>query len=311
MALDMDRSVFYLEEFLENENDNEELRTAIQNILDDYKKKNKRLDRIVRQSDKQQREVMNLNEKLKVAYEELKKYQEKLEKIYKYNINQQLIAKQKVMANISNDLENDDIFNVRILFEASDILGRDFYSLFKKSDGTILFYLIDGQEHGISPSVTVFAIASIFNMYARSDISLEDMLEKILSFSKYFLADEEQLSFTIMELSADTKTLTYAIGGMYPMLVMDNNELKEIKANNLPILNFSSKIQTGQIQLSNFQKILLYTDGIVETEDNNIKKYSPKKLIANHSLLDELSKNINTLKRDDDITVVYINKKTI
>jgi len=42
MALDMDRSVFYLEEFLENENDNEELRTAIQNILDDYKKKNKR-----------------------------------------------------------------------------------------------------------------------------------------------------------------------------------------------------------------------------------------------------------------------------
>ena len=307
----MEESIFYIEEFLEHNNKDEQLKTALTSLIDDYKKKNKRLNRIIRQSDKQQREVINLNDKLKITYDELNNYKEELEKLYQYNVSQQYIAKQKVMANVSNDLENDDFYKVRVFFEASDILSGDFYSLFKKPNGSILFYLIDGQGHGVSPSVTVFAIASIFNMYARSDIPLQDMLDKILSFSKHFLADEEQLSFTVMQLDADAKNLTYAIGGMYPSLMIDDDKLVEIKANNLPILNFSPKIQTTEIKLSNFQKILLYTDGIVEAEDSNIEKYSPKKLIADDSLIDELSQNIETINRDDDITILSIDKARV
>jgi serine phosphatase RsbU (regulator of sigma subunit) len=61
--------------------------------------------------------------------------------------------------------------------------------------------------------------------------------------------------------------------------------------------------------LSDFQRILLYTDGIVEAEDSNIEKYAPQKLIANYDLIDELSKNIDTLQRDDDITIISIDKE--
>ena len=57
-----DKIIEYIEDFIND--DYETLKDNLQNLLKDYKRKSKRLDRIIQQSDKQQLQVIKLNEEL-------------------------------------------------------------------------------------------------------------------------------------------------------------------------------------------------------------------------------------------------------
>jgi len=57
-----DKTIQYLESFLEHDLSN--FNTSIISLLNDYKRKSKRLDRIIKQSDKQQATLLELNEEL-------------------------------------------------------------------------------------------------------------------------------------------------------------------------------------------------------------------------------------------------------
>ena len=57
-----DKTLQYLESFLEDDLNN--FNTNLTNLLKDYKRKSKRLDRIIKQSDKQQAKLLELNEEL-------------------------------------------------------------------------------------------------------------------------------------------------------------------------------------------------------------------------------------------------------
>jgi len=308
VAESIDEGLFLLQEYANSDDISPRIKKSIKMLIEDRNKKSKRLERIIRQSDRQQRELMDLNDKLETTYNELYEYKAKLEKIHAYDVKQQKAAKQKILSNIVNDLENDSTFETKIIFEAKDILSGDLYSIFKREDGSIVLYLIDGQSHGILPSITVFAFASIFGEHAKKNISLYELSQKILFYSKHFLTEEEQLSYSIVEIDKDMKHLSYAIGGMYPMLVMDDNNIVELKANNLPMLNFSSNINLACIELKNFQRILIYTDGIVEMSDHSKETYTPSNIIKNPSIMDKVQNNIQSFDRDDDISLLLISK---
>jgi len=63
------------------------------------KRTKKRLNKIIKQSDKQQLLLIELNEEIEAKKQELKK-------LYDYDKRQQLIAKKKLDNNIINDLED-------------------------------------------------------------------------------------------------------------------------------------------------------------------------------------------------------------
>jgi len=264
-----------------------------------YQKQSKRFDKIIKQSDKQQKKLLNLNE-------ELSEQESKIRELYEYDFSQQMIAKNKVEMNIVNELVDDNDFLVDIIFLASDILSGDFYSIYKDND-KIIYYVIDGQGHGISPALTVFSVSSIFIDSIKASNSLQELLDCMINYIKMSLLDEEQLSFTFIEIDLKTNILSYAIGGMYPTYVkLDEDELLKIKANNLPIMNFSDKVEVKSIDITGFKSIISYSDGIVENEIS--KKYHPKNLIKTPSLLDDL-RVLDAKYKEDDITIVLINKK--
>jgi len=285
----------------DNLGDCEEFKDNFNDLLKHYKRKNKRLDKIIKHSDTQHRMILQLNS-------ELNRYKTKLEDIHDYNVQQQNIARKKVEASIVNELNNDNKIKVDIISVASDILSGDLYSIYKKKSGSILFYLIDGQDHGISPSLTVFSVSSIINRYAKEDIPLQELLNKVLPFIRNFLADEEQLSFSILELNSDFSKIEYSIGGMYPTLIYDGSEIKELKSNSLPILNFSTDMKVNELDIKNFKKIVVYSDGIVETIDDRLLEYSPRKMLFDSVLMEKARDNIPSLDRDDDITVLSISR---
>ena len=274
--------------------DNESLET----VKAFYEKKSKRLDKIIKQSDKQQFQLIKLN----TIIEE---QQKKLSELYDYNIFQQNIAKEKLESLIINDYQNFS----KVIFKASDILSGDYYSIYKLKNGDTFMYLIDGQGHGIAPALTIHAISSnILQMIhsLKNFNTFELFIEKLFFEIQKFLGDEEQLSYIFTYIKKDSSAMKYLSGGMYPFLIKTQQTTNRYKANNLPFMNFSPIPVVQEIKLENtYENILLYSDGFVEELNNEMKTYTPQTILNDKELLKPLNKYIQNSSFDDDITIIY------
>ena len=227
----------------------------------------------------------------------------KLEELNAYNAEQEYLAKIKLEAGIINDLNESDYALVHL---PSDILSGDFYSIYKMDDGSIFLYLIDGQGHGISPALTVFAISSLLNQFIYEMNSMEELIDRFYPVARTFLAEFEQLSYTGIMISADKKSFTYSSGGMYPFLIKNGDETIKIKANNTPFMNFSSTPICNTIKLDNWDALIVYSDGIIEEKSEDLKDCMPDMMIKNPSTIKDNMEKISLHHFEDDTTIIYL-----
>ena len=227
----------------------------------------------------------------------------KLDDINNYKTEQELLAKSKLEAGIVNDLDETQY---DVLYKASDIVSGDFYSIYKMNNGATFIYLIDGQGHGLSPALTVFAISSMLNGIINNINSMEELIEKLYQNSKKFLGDIEQLSYTMMIISPDKKSITYTSGGMYPFLIKTPDKVLRVKANNTPFMNFSDKPKCQTITVDEWETILLYTDGIVEHEEEDLKECFPDIIINTPAEIKKSLQKVSKYDLEDDVTIISV-----
>lgn len=227
----------------------------------------------------------------------------KLEEINAYNAQQEHLAKEKLEAGIINDMNDKECAVIHL---ASDILSGDFYSMYKMKSGAIFLYLIDGQGHGISPALTVFAISSLINKFIYNVNSVEELIEVLYPNAKTFLGEIEQLSYTMIMITPDKKQLSYASGGMYPFLIKKGEDIIKIKANNSPFMNFSTTPICTAIDIDGWNSIMLYSDGILEEENKDLKKYMPEVIIKHPETIKDSIKEIAKHQFEDDVTILYL-----
>ena len=224
--------------------------------------------------------------------------------LHDYNLSQEQLAIKKLKSGIVNDMT---IQECQVLYSPSDTLSGDFYSIYKLNDGSVFLYLMDGQGHGISPALTVFAISSMLKQMIYSVSSLEEIVEQLAQSVKSFLGEEEQLAYTMIQISGDKKSISYSSAGMYPFLIKKDDEIIKIKANNLLFMNFSPLPKIETLSIENWDSLLIYSDGIVEHENDEIKHLSPEHLISNSSNISSMIEIISSKKFDDDVTLIHLN----
>jgi serine phosphatase RsbU (regulator of sigma subunit) len=294
-----DKTIQYIEEFLQE--DYSSLKEHLEELIKKYQRKSKRLDRIIKQSDSQHHALMTLNNTIT-------EQKEQLDTLHAYNIQQQNIAKEKLDLTIVNNLSESKVYQTDIIYKPSDILSGDFYSLYTLQDGSTLAYILDGQGHGISPALSVFAVSSTIASLVDSVVDFEDFIQKLFPKIQNFLGEEEQLTYIMLNIMPDGKILHYVGGGIYPFLVQNNEGIEKHKANNLPFMNFSPIPVTKSIT-TDWDKIFLYTDGLVEDLDEGLEEYTPKVLINDIEKFDKVREIIQMGSYEDDITVIKIVKK--
>lgn len=240
-----------------------------------------------------------------VKKQELQESYTIINKLHAYDVAQQQIAKEKIEVAIVNDMNEKE---AKILYIPHDILSGDYYSLYKRKDGSKFIYLIDGQGHGISPALTVFSISSTINSLIHKVKDLQELIDLLFPAIKNFLGEIEQLSYTMIMISADAKSLSYASGGMYPFLIKTANNIKRIKVNNLPFMNFSTTPTLKTIDVEGWESLAVYSDGLVEYESHELIQITPEFLIKSPSLISGFLDTINSSKIEDDVTLLYIQR---
>ena len=233
--------------------------------------------------------LVNLNHEVKLLHE--------------YDTQQQLDAREKLEVGIVNQMSEHI---AQVIYTPLDILSGDFYSLYDCNDGRRFFYIIDGQGHGISPALTVFATSSIINNIIESITSLDELINHIFPIIKTFLGEIEQLSYTMIMIDENSDTISYASGGMYPFLIKTSESVLKIKANNTPFMEFSPNPIVNEVAITQWDAMLLYSDGFIEHESRDFTTLTPEDLIDNPSLIKNAQEKILAHQLEDDVTLLYV-----
>lgn len=224
----------------------------------------------------------------------------KVQKLHRYNVEQETLAREKLEAGIVNDMSKDEC---HVVYHPSDILSGDFYSIYKLKNGSTFIYLFDGQGHGVVPALTVFAISSIMNQIIDEVQTIDELIKKLAPNIKNFLGEIEQLSYTMILLSPDKKNLCYASGGMYPFLVKKGDNVVKYKVNNTPFMNFSPMPKVTNVILDDWDSMMVFTDGLIEHEEELLNHLHPEELILKErSEIKNTMEDIYNHKFEDDVT---------
>lgn len=243
------------------------------------------------------------------ARRELEKIREVQRREYEYAVQEQTKAHAKQKSIITNDLKNDTEFDTQIIYKPSDILSGDSYSIHKQDDGSLLLYVIDAMGHGILPSLTSFAVAFMVKQAMKEGKNFQELANSLLSHLNSLLNEYEQLSCIFVHIDSKREKLNYFSAGMYPGFVLFKDHIEEMKANNMPIMDFSTKIEISELNISGFKRLLIYSDALIETGSERISPSELKRRVAEPGFIEELMERaFNADDCGDDLTTIYLKR---
>lgn len=236
---------------------------------------------------------------------------------------------------ISQKEINSFPFENFLLFKPKDIVSGDFYWAHKSKDDNYLFAIADCTGHGV-PGAFMSIIGYNMINYVIKDLGMEkpavilgtlkNLIQEILHCN---VDDEKSMKdgLTMAIIYVDIKKMSLYFSGSYnPLYLIRNGELKEFKADRIPIgyseenEHAPSSFTDYELPLKKGDLVYLFSDGYADQVGGPDRKkfyYPPfKKLLQSMSTLpmaeqknklDETIVNwINNKEQFDDITILGI-----
>jgi phosphoserine phosphatase RsbU/P len=170
-------------------------------------------------------------------------------------------------------------FRVAARYEPMTSVAGDFYDFTLADDQHAGLLIADVSGHGVPAAL----IASMVKMAASSQRANADQPAELLAGMNAALCGHTQDQFVTaayVHLDAATRELRYAAAGHPPMFLLRGGEVKEIAENGL-LLAATSAASYAQIALpvEPGDRLLLYTDGVVEARNGQGKMFGEASLI--------------------------------
>ncbi|NOZ61241.1 MAG: SpoIIE family protein phosphatase [Calditrichaeota bacterium] len=172
----------------------------------------------------------------------------------------------------STRIENIDI---GIKYQPMISLGGDFADIYYDQNRYLFITLIDVTGHGISASLLVNRICTEVRRLVREELDPGEILFHLNNFIiEVFDSMGMFLTAMVLKLDLEKFSLTYA-GSAHPdLLIFDTDErsAKRFPAQNL-IIGFEKtdpqNFKQNSVKLNPGDRIFLYTDGLIEAENEN------------------------------------------
>ena len=266
-------------------------------------------------------------------------------------LNRELLWQQKriyedlqAAADIQKSLlpQRTDIYervDVAWYFEPCDKIGGDIFNMIQPDEDHCIIYMLDVSGHGVPAAMVTVSVSQLMQLHtgflikAGTGTSLEHKIkspaEVLDALDREFPFERFNNFFTINYLILNTKTgiTNYANAGHpKPVLLRNNGSIEELESSGPPIgtrgLSFTDEkilFKAEQIQIYPGDKLMFYTDGLVEYYNNNHEYYGHSRFFdslkehAEKSVADIVDATINSLKLfgnnakpADDVTLLGI-----
>lgn len=200
-------------------------------------------------------------------------------------------------------------------------VGGDYYDYIQLSSHEFGFCIADVSGKGMSAALLMSNFQASLRALFTSDISLADLVVKLNRIVMKNTQGDKFITLFIGKFNFKSKKLQYINAGHNPPSLYDVflDKIIDLEkgCTGLGMLDEIPKINVGVIRISNNSKLLCFTDGLVEIEDdsnNPIGQDIINKYIASDNRIDGVIANIirelNIIKGNaklfDDITMLGI-----
>ncbi len=287
-------------------------------------------------------------ESISIPYRELKKAQDELQE-YSDNLNNLVRDRTEELENINeilmNDIENAKLMQRSLLPEKlpkdlsasfhavyipAERLSGDFYNVIKLDKDNVAIYIGDVAGHGVSAAMlTVFANQNIKPVKEGKVFEIIQPSEIMNSLYNTFNVTNYRIETYLVMLygvyNKKTRIFTYASGGINvpPLLITSSGQIRELDVEGFPICKlgdyFTPEYKDVSIVLNPGDKILFYTDGLVDVKSKSgtkynqndlkdflSKNYSMKASTISSAIKGNLFSKIGTEKIFDDVTYLIL-----
>ncbi len=214
--------------------------------------------------------------------------------------------------------------NMDSLYVSMEHIGGDYYDIFPLSDNRIGILIADVSGHGVPAALVTMMVKVAFTSYSGFDLSSDLILEKINKELVKVLGIEILHYVTAFYLILDYQhnVIQFSSAGHPSQFLYskENNEIHSLKTYGRFLGIDKNSIYGKKIMfLNKGDKIILFTDGIVEARNEKNEQYSVKKLkeliMKNNDLKAEsfiklLEKDLNIfcgdMKQSDDRAMFVI-----
>jgi len=241
--------------------------------------------------------------RLKIASQErkLKMHQEMIERDLK-------LAKTIQQTLIPQPFENNQI-TVNILHRPIIGVGGDFADIHYENNDHIYLNLIDVTGHGIAAALIVNRICNEIRKMVRDRLQPGEILFQLNNFiiDSFYLTGMFLTAFSCL-IDLKKRQMIYAGSAHPPLLITQNNKVRQLSSQNT-IIGFQKSTENAFIQnslpIETHDRLLMYTDGIVEIENEVGKQFGVKGLQAAFEktnstpisdVLDQLMNSMNTFR---------------
>jgi len=234
----------------------------------------------------------------------------------RYAIAQQSAAFEKQELIIHDDSASYTNLNCKVFYKPLERLSGDIYGVYRLDEHKSLLYIVDSMGKGLAASVTAVLSAAYINRAidksrAANNFTIERLLKDYQEYIEKYLLDDECLSYSLLYLDMETKTLRYCSFGMYPVIMKDNQSrhIFRLESNNPPMSKYlQTSFITNPIDVPDSFTLLLFSDGLVETEIFGMNE------LLEHMKSGPEGEEIDLFKRvmhrdfvaDDDLTLIRI-----
>lgn len=223
---------------------------------------------------------------------ELKETKEHLEivnrrlELFRRNITKELIQARRAQRFIlPKCLPHTEHVRFVAKFEPIVEIGGDFFDVVELDENIYGILIADVTGHGIPAALLTFVSSNAFKNSAFGTFSSADVMKSTNAMLYEKMPDNTFVSMFYAIYNANTEQLSYTQAGHPPGLIIrpSTDEIIPLTTNGLLIGIFSQNdvhFEEKQISLMSGDKVLLYTDAIIETADVNNNYFGVERLIS-------------------------------
>jgi sigma-B regulation protein RsbU (phosphoserine phosphatase) len=169
----------------------------------------------------------------------------------------------------------------------ADELGGDYYDFITMPDGCQTLLIGDVTGHGVHASIVMALIYGFIHRASRGECSPVELVRQVNDFLNSFAERSNALDYYFSStlffaiIDPQNMDMVYVNAGHVPPLVQRNGTIRELRPTAQPIGFFEKfEVALGRFQFVQGDRLLLYTDGIIEGTNGAGEPFGSERLKA-------------------------------